>query len=130
MIAKFEEFESLLERIKKPKKVKPNAGVLKTKLRKDLLKRYRKIGKKWVCHVVTTVTKKQFENDYPGQPFDIRKGSHRILLNTKKQFEKAKIDYRVGNVIARGPYKGEEIVDVNFHPYNPLIDNVLFGEQK
>lgn len=130
MIAKFEEFESLLEKSKTPKPEKPNAGVLKTKMRKELLKRYRKIGKKWVLLVVTNVTKKQFETQYPGQPFDIRKGSHRILLNTKRQFEKAKIDYRIGNVIARGPYKGEEIVDTNFHPYNPLIDNVLFGEQK
>lgn len=125
-ILKFEEF--LLE--KKQKKVKPNAGVLKTQMRKELLKRYRKFGKKWVCLLVTDRTKREYEVNYPGQPFNINIGSHRILLNTQKQFDKAKLDFRVGNVVARGHYKGEAVVDVNFHPYNPLIDNVLFGEQK
>jgi hypothetical protein len=130
MILKFDEFilekSSIKKKKKKKKKEKPNAGVYRTEMRKQLLKRYRKFGKKWVCLIVTDKTKREYEINYPGKPFDIMLGSHRILLNTNSQFEKAKIKYQIGNL-----YKKEEtIIDINYHPYNPLIDSVFFGEQK
>jgi hypothetical protein len=119
IILRFDEFLLEKKKLKKPKKPKMTAYA------KEYQKIRRKIGKKWVCLIVTDRTKKEFSTNHPDKPFDIRFGSIRILLNTKGQFEKAKLKYLIGNI-----YKGETIIDVNFHPYNPLIDNVLFGDQK
>ena len=88
-------------------------------------KRKKFINQKWVCLIVTDKTSLDFEINYPGRPFDINLGSHRILLNTESQFEKAKNKYKEGNI-----YKNEQIIQVNFHPYNPLIDSVFFGDKK
>ena len=120
MVLKFADF-LLLEKIKikKKKKQKP---MKKSPFAKELDKRRRQIAKRWVCLLVTNRTRNDFEQKYPGVPFDINLGSHRMILNTEGQFEQAKIKYQIGNV-----YKGELIEDVNFHPFNPLIDNVLFG---
>ena len=67
--------------------------------------------------IVTNRTRNDFRQKYPDTPFDIKFGSHKLILNTVAQFQKAKYKYQVGNL-----YKGELIDDVNFHPYNPLID--------
>jgi hypothetical protein len=84
---------------------------------KKLQKRNKFIKNRWVCLIVTDKTQNDFFIKYPEQPFNILIGSHKIILNTKKQLDKAKNKYRIGNI-----YNNENIIDVNIHPYNPLID--------
>lgn len=116
LLKRFDEFKKINE--EKKDSDEANSVHVDKDRKKDLDKMKKHFDQKWVCLIVTDSTKLEFEKNYPGKPFDIRFGSHRILLNNDNQFEKAKINYKVGNI-----YKKEVIKDVNFHHYNPLIDS-------
>lgn len=121
MILNFKEFGELNEKDKYKDKNKDKVHVDPDRL-KMIDKRKKEFNQKWVCLIATDVTIDEFNKNHPGIPFDIRFGSHRILLNSQSQFERAKIKYMVGNI-----YKKEMIKQVNFHHYNPLIDSEFYG---
>jgi len=118
LLIKFEEFKEINEK-------KEDDGIHIPKARLNFLKKRKSFFNKWVCLIATDSTILNFQMKYPGKPFDIKFGSHRILLNTESQFKKAKNKYKEGNI-----YKKEIIRKVNFHHYNPLIDSMFFGDGK
>jgi len=93
---------------------------------KIINKRKKSINQKWVCLIVTDKTKLDFEIKYPGRPFDINLGSHRIFFNikdpknTKLEIEEVKNKYKEGNIYNKN--ENDMIIQVNFHQYSPLID--------
>jgi len=131
MVLKFHEFLLENKRAKKHKIKKPKKKKIKpTEFAKELKRRQKQWSKKWVCLIVTNRTRNDYNLKNPGQPYDpqnlIRFGSHRILLNSEKQLEKAKLKYQVGNI-----FNGVETIEqVHFHDFNPLIDSQLLAEQK